>query len=31
VCRAWIGFVNTSNKNSDVADALGITLSLETP
>lgn len=28
---AWIGFINTSNKNSDVADALGIVLSLEYP
>lgn len=28
---AWIGFYNTSNKNSDTADALGIVLSLEMP
>lgn len=28
---AWIGFINTSDKNSDVADALGIVLALEIP
>jgi hypothetical protein len=31
VVTAWIGFINTSDKNSDVADALGIVLSLEYP
>lgn len=31
VCTAWIAFSNTSNKDSDVAKALGITLSLEAP
>ena len=29
--RAWIGFVNTSDKNSDTANAVGIVLSLEYP
>lgn len=28
---AWIGFYNTSNKNSDTADVLGVVLSLEAP
>jgi len=31
VTTAWIGFFNTSDKNSDTADALGIVLSLEMP
>lgn len=31
VLTAWICFINTSNKNSDVAAALGIVLSLEYP
>lgn len=31
VVTAWIGFINTSNKNSDVANVYGVTLSLEIP
>lgn len=31
VVQAWVGFINTSNKNSDTADALGIVVSLEIP
>ena len=31
VCTVWVGFFNTSVKNSDTADALGITVSLEAP
>lgn len=31
IITAWVGFYNTSNKNSDTANALGITLSLEAP
>lgn len=31
VCTAWVAFFNTSVKNSDRANAFGITLSLEAP
>lgn len=31
VITAWVGFVNTSNKNSDTANVYGISLSLEIP
>lgn len=31
VCTVWVGFFNTAVKNSDVAQALGITVSLESP
>lgn len=31
VLTAWVGFINTSNKNSDVADVHGLVLALEIP
>lgn len=31
VCTVWVAFFNTSVKNSDVGNALGLTISLEAP
>jgi hypothetical protein len=31
VCTVWVGFFSTAVKNSDLAQALGITVSLESP